>query len=143
MASSVGTGRSNKMGQKIIAACGNDCAACPRYCKEPYEKTEEALRRTAKLWYEIGYRDHVVTREEISCTGCKPDSWCRYGIVSCVTQKGLQNCGQCGQYPCEQVLECFRVTKSFEPACRKACTEEEYRQMKAAFFEKEENLTPR
>lgn len=36
--------------------------------------------------------------------------------------------------------ECFAVTKSFEPKCREVCTEEEYEQMKKAFFEKEENL---
>ena len=28
---------------KIIAACGNDCAACPRYTIPPYEKTDEEL----------------------------------------------------------------------------------------------------
>ena len=36
--------------------------------------------------------------------------------------------------------ECFEVTKSFEPACRKACTDEEYETLKMAFFEKEKNL---
>lgn len=41
--------------------------------KEPYVKTEAELVHTAELWYKIGYRDHVVTNEEISCTGCKED----------------------------------------------------------------------
>lgn len=36
--------------------------------------------------------------------------------------------------------ECFEVTKSFEPKCRQVCTEEEYIQLKKAFFEKEQNL---
>ena len=27
------------MNGKIIAACGNDCAVCPRYVAHPYEKT--------------------------------------------------------------------------------------------------------
>ena len=36
--------------EKIIAACGNDCAACPRYVGYPYEKTGEELRHTAELW---------------------------------------------------------------------------------------------
>ena len=35
---------------RIIAACGNDCKACPRYIAHPYEKTEEELRHTAELW---------------------------------------------------------------------------------------------
>ena len=29
--------------EKIIAACGNDCAACPRYTVHPYEKTDEEI----------------------------------------------------------------------------------------------------
>ena len=51
------------MNEKIIAACGNDCAACPRYIKHPYEKTDEELRHTAELWMKIGYRDHIVTSQ--------------------------------------------------------------------------------
>lgn len=41
--------------QKIIAACGNDCSACPRYVAPPYEKSDEELKYTAELWLEIGY----------------------------------------------------------------------------------------
>ena len=40
--------------EKIIAACGNDCAACPRYVKHPYEKTADELRNTAELWMNAG-----------------------------------------------------------------------------------------
>ena len=50
--------------KRIIAACGNDCSACPRYVAHPFEKTEEELRHTADLWLRIGYRDHVVTTFE-------------------------------------------------------------------------------
>ena len=60
---------------RIIAACGNDCSACPRYAAHPFEKTEEELHHTADL------------------------------------------------------------------NCREACTEEEYEQLKKAFFEKEKNLS--
>lgn len=129
------------MREKIIAACGNDCAVCFRYVKPPYEKTEEELRHTAELWYNIGYRDRVVTDGEIACTGCQKDNWCRYQVAACVSERGIEHCGKCSQYPCEQILECFRVTKSFDNACRMACTEEEYQRMKQAFFEKEKNLT--
>ena len=31
--------------------------------------------------------------------------------------------------------------KSFEPKCREVCTDEEYRRLKEAFFEKEINLS--
>ena len=126
--------------KRIIAACGNDCSACPRYVSHPYEKTEAELRHTAELWMKIGYRDHIVTKEEIACTGCKSDNWCRYHVVRCCEEKGISYCSQCAQYPCDNMKECFEVTKSFEPKCRQVCTEEEYIQLKKAFFEKEQNL---
>lgn len=127
--------------EKIIAACGNDCAACPRYVNRPYEKTEDELRYTAELWMKIGYRDHIVTNEEISCTGCKPENRCRYRVIECCAEKAISTCASCHQYPCENMRECFEITKSFEPGCREVCTEEEYRQLKKAFFEKERNLS--
>ena len=128
---------------KIIAACGNDCSACPRYTAHPYEKTEEELRHTAELWMKIGYRDHIVTNEEIACTGCKPENWCRYHVVCCCEEKGISICSQCEVYPCDNMKECFEVTGSFEPQCRRVCTEEEYNRLKNAFFEKEQNLKAR
>ena len=129
--------------EKIIAACGNDCSACPRYVKHPYEKTEAELRHTAELWMKIGYRDRVVSNEEISCTGCKPENWCRYHVAKCCDEHGIGTCGECREYPCERIQECFAVTKSFETGCRKACTEAEFPQLETAFFEKEKNLSSR
>lgn len=128
------------MERKIIAACGNDCSACPRYVKHPYEKTEQELQRTAELWMKIGYRDHVVSNEEIACTGCKTENWCRYKVVECCAGKGIATCAECSDYPCANMKDCFEVTASFEPKCREICTEEEYDMLKKAFFEKEENL---
>ena len=126
--------------KRIIAACGNDCSVCPRYNKPPYVKADDELRHTAELWMKIGYRDHVVTNEEIACYGCKPENWCRYKVVKCTMEHGVDNCGKCPEYPCENIRECFEVTRSFEPMCKKMCTEEEYEIMRKAFFEKEKNL---
>ena len=78
--------------KKVLAACGNDCASCPRYIAHPYGKTDEELHHTAELWFKIGYRDHVVTNEEISCTGCKPENWCRYHVVKCCEDRGIRTC---------------------------------------------------
>ncbi len=125
---------------RILASCGNDCSACPRYVKHPYEKTEEELLHTARLWMKIGYRDHVVSAEEIACTGCKPENWCRYHVVKCCEEKGIQSCASCPEYPCGRMRECFAVTKSFEPKCREVCTVQEFDRLHRAFFEKEENL---
>ena len=126
--------------EKIIAACGNDCAACPRYTAYPYEKTDEELHHTAELWMRIGYRDHMVTNEEIACYGCKPENWCRYRVIKCCVDRGIKTCGECSEYPCENIKECFEVTKTFEPTCRQVCTDNEYKRLKKAFFEKEKNM---
>ena len=126
--------------EMIMASCGNDCAECPRYVKHPYEKTDQELRHTAELWMKIGYRDHVVPSEEIACTGCKPENQCRYNVVKCCQERGVDNCAACAEYPCGKIAECFAVTKSFEPICKKVCTDEEYDQIKKVFFEKENNL---
>ncbi|MBR2809967.1 MAG: DUF3795 domain-containing protein [Solobacterium sp.] len=125
---------------RIIAACGNDCSVCPRYVNHPYEKTDARLQHTAELWHTIGYRDHVVSKEEISCHGCRLENRCRYRIVSCCCEKGVKTCAACSFYPCAKLEECLAVTVSFAPACRKACSEEEYEQLRRAFFEKKENL---
>ncbi|MBR6822193.1 MAG: DUF3795 domain-containing protein [Clostridia bacterium] len=126
--------------KKNIAACGNDCASCPRYTSHPFEKTEEELARTAQLWKDIGYRDSIEDTCEMACKGCSPENRCRYGIISCCAEKGLGSCAECPDYPCNRLLESFSVTFSFEPALRRACTDEEYETIKRAFFEKKKNL---
>ena len=127
--------------EKIIAACGNDCASCPRYAVHPYEKTDDELHHTAELWMRIGYRDHVVENEEIACYGCKPENWCRYRVIKCCKDQGIKTCGECSEYPCDNIKACFKVTESFEPMCRLVCTDDEYKRLEKAFFEKEKNLS--
>ena len=128
---------------RILAACGNDCSACPRFTAPPYEKTPEELRHTAELWMKIGYRDHVVTNGEIACSGCKPENRCRFHITACCEDKGIATCADCADYPCDRTEDCLAVTASFEPGCREACTQEEYEQLQKAFFRKRQNLDDR
>lgn len=120
----------------ILAACGNDCSFCPRHLP----KTEGELRRTAELWKKIGYRDQVISNEEIACAGCKSTNWCRYEVVSCACEHGIPHCGKCWEYPCDKLLGCFQSTQRFLPNCEKACSPEEFYCLKKAFFEKQENL---
>lgn len=121
---------------KIIAACGNDCSMCPRHLP----KTEEQLHETSELWYKIGYRDRVVSNVEISCSGCSPNNWCRYKIIDCTEKKGIANCGECVEYSCEKIKECFEVTDRFRSICKEVCNRFEYDTLKRAFFQKESNL---
>lgn len=126
--------------QKIIAACGNNCAECPRYDAYPFLKTTGQLEETAVLWKKIGYRDKIVSTSELACKGCTEDNSCRYNIVKCTRSRGLNNCGECIEYPCENIKNCFTATDKFKPACQAVCSEEEYLKIKRAFFEKKKNL---
>ena len=63
-----------------------------------------------------------------------------YQVVKCCDEHGVATCAACADYPCDKTRECFAVTGSFIPKCREVCTEEEFRQLTKAFFEKEANL---
>ena len=121
---------------KIISACGNDCSVCPRHMP----KTDEELHKTAELWYRLGLRDCVVTNDEIKCFGCKPDNRCRYDVVNCAAEKEIENCGQCGEYPCSKIELAFETALTYEPMCKERCTAEEYTIMRKSSLEKKKNL---
>lgn len=122
--------------QPIIAACGNDCSICPRHLP----KSSEQLQNTAKLWFYIGYRTSIQSNDEIKCEGCKKGNWCRYNIIECVSSKGLNNCGECIDYPCKAILDAFESTHRFYAKCVEVCTSCELAVMEKAFFEKKKNL---
>ena len=50
---------------KKITLCGDNCTFCPRY----NAKTEADLQKVAELWHRVGWRDRIVSTEEIKCTG--------------------------------------------------------------------------
>ncbi len=94
--------KSEMMSVKIISKCGYRCDLCLAF-KENIVKND----RRAELsdgWYKcFGFR---MKPDEIYCEGCntpgKPkliDLNC--SVRPCVIEKGLQNCSECDQYPCE------------------------------------------
>jgi len=56
---------------KILAPCGNDCSACPRQLATA-SRDPARLAAVAELWHFLGWRDRVVSNEEIACHGCPP-----------------------------------------------------------------------
>lgn len=47
--------------EERIALYGDNCIECPRY--NAYGEAE--LKNIAELWYKVGWRDRVVSNEEI------------------------------------------------------------------------------
>ncbi len=121
---------------KKITLCGDDCLKCPRYLA----KTDTDLKNVAKLWYKIGWRDTIVSNDEIRCSGCSSHKKCTYQLVDCVKEKGIKKCNQCYDYPCKKIKDMLRRSYKYKIKCQKVCTQEEYEMLEKSFFNKEENL---
>ena len=48
-------------------------------------------------------------REKTSCPGCRPLGgkmfWGTCGLAACCIERKLEHCGQCAEFPCEQLKE--------------------------------------
>lgn len=122
--------------EEKITLCGDNCLICPRYTAH----TEEELKRTAELWAKIGWRDTVVSMDEIKCAGCSSHKSCTYGLVDCTRAHGVKKCNQCKLFPCHKIRDMLNQSKEYQEQCKKVCTAKEYQILKASFFNKEENL---
>ncbi len=97
-----------------ISLCGDDCLACPRY----NARTDEELRAVAELWYRVGWRDRVVSNDEIACTGCDSYKECSYRLVECVREHGVEKCSRCGEFPCRKIGDLLRKSAEYQQRCR-------------------------
>ncbi len=122
--------------EEIITLCGDNCLYCPRYLA----KSEKELEDTAKLWYKVGWRDHIVSNEEIACGGCSSHKQCTYKLVDCIKNNKVEKCNQCKEYPCDKIISMLDRSKQYRIRCMEICTDEEYQILLKAFFEKAENL---
>ena len=126
-----------KTAEPIISLCGDDCAVCPR----SLAKTDDELHETAVFWKKAGWRDRVVSNEEISCTGCGSKGVCAFGLISCVKSHEVKSCNECGEFPCEKIHKAMESSDEKKEACRKACeSQDEFEMFCRSFYEKEKNL---
>lgn len=119
-----------------ITLCGDNCLECPRYLA----KTDEELTKVAELWYRVGWRDTIVSVDEISCTGCSSHKHCTYQLVECVKENGVEKCNQCSKFPCRKIDSMIKRSLDYQKKCKELCSREEYAILEKSFFNKEENL---
>ncbi|MBR5514514.1 MAG: DUF3795 domain-containing protein [Ruminococcus sp.] len=123
--------------KNMITLCGDDCSKCPRYLAQ----TDTELKAVAELWYKVGWRNTVVSVDEIRCNGCSADKKCTYGLVDCTKAHTVDKCSQCVNFPCETIEDMLCRSEKYKKICRKVCTDDEYKQISEAFFNKFENMT--
>lgn len=122
--------------EDFITLCGDNCIECPRY----HAHSEEELQKVAELWYRAGWRDTIVSSEEMRCTGCSSHKQCTYHLVSCTAEHHVEKCNQCEQFPCDKITEMLKKSEEHQKKCREVCSQEEYIMLEKAFFNKEQNL---
>jgi hypothetical protein len=123
-----------------LGFCGDNCASCPRYIATIKNDTEE-LKEVALMWKRVGWRNSILSNEEIQCHGCKSVTWCRYNeIRECAINRKINNCGECNIYPCQKLTDVFNKTAGYAKKCRQVIVDEDYSTLSKAFFEKKENL---
>lgn len=122
--------------KELITLCGDDCLKCPRY----NAKTDAELSACAELWFRIGWRDRILPAEEMRCGGCAPEKSCTYGMTDCTAKHGVPECNKCAEFSCGKIEELLERSRQYEKKCEEVCTPEELKALRAAFFNKENNL---
>lgn len=119
-----------------ITLCGDNCTECPRYNAH----SNQELQEVAELWYRVGWRDSVVSKEEIRCLGCSSHKQCTYHLVECIKEHHVEKCNQCNEFPCRKISDMLERSKKYQKKCMEVCTKQEYDSLAKAFFDKENNL---
>ena len=123
--------------EPIYSICGDDCAVCPRFIA----RTDEELHETAVFWHRAGWRDHVVTNDEIKCAGCGSRPSCSFMLLPCAKEHGVTVCRECAGFPCGKVRHALDSSEQKKQGCRRACQcDEEFAMFVRAFYEKEKNM---
>ncbi len=125
--------------EAFISLCGDTCSECPRYVATQHNDIVR-VQELAELWHRLGFRQEVVSVEEISCNGCSKTKPCSCNINTCGHVRNLNNCGECAHYPCAKINEVFAKTDIVNERCRTQCSPEKYAQLQKAFLMKRETL---
>ena len=87
----------NTPNKQLVAVCGLFCPACTVYIA-----THEDPERLEFLAQRMGQ-----SVEDIKCDGCRSEKLCFYckscTFTTCAAEKGIDFCGECSDYPCEQL----------------------------------------
>lgn len=82
----------------------------------------------------------IKLKDEIKCTGCSSHKQCTYQLVECIKEHNVKKCNQCSKFPCKKIHNMLERSDIYKAKCKELCTEQEYRMLKAAFFNKKENI---
>ncbi len=93
---------------KMIAYCGLVCSSCPTFLAT--QNDDDKARAETVIFYaeKFGFN---MKPEDINCDGCLSDGGTLIGycqkceIRKCCREKGLDNCAECKDAPCENLAK--------------------------------------
>ena len=122
-----------------MGCCGDVCEICPRYTATQ-SGDEKRLREVAALWRIVGWWEVKESSKELTCHGCASVSHCDLGMRERALEKGIDNCGQCTEYPCTGLLDIFKNNEKEAGICKAQFSASDYHIFQEAFFSKKERL---
>jgi len=88
-----------ELNKELAAVCGLYCGACGVYIAT--HEDENRLKSIAAKFNQ--------TIEETKCNGCRSDKKTPYcnscNFTKCASQKGIDFCGECVEYPCTELKD--------------------------------------
>jgi hypothetical protein len=120
----VGLGGCNKQSEsrvtvkgagEMIAYCGLNCVTCPIYLatREADLEKQRQMREQIALAIKKYLGEEKRVEDITDCDGCKAQGGRLYSgcqkcqIRKCASEKGLENCAYCSEYPCENLSKFF------------------------------------
>ena len=92
--------------KEMIAVCGLDCHECGAFLATQ-DNDDQKRAEVAQEWSRLFKVE--IKPEDINCDGCQSIgglvfNYCNVcEIRKCGKEKGLKNCGYCGEYPCHKL----------------------------------------
>lgn len=103
------------MSERIVAFCGLICNECPAFISKQ-TNDDELRKKTVGEW---SSGDFPLEPKDINCDGCitegevfKHCTVCE--VRTCGLEKGVQNCGYCTEYPCENLEKLWNFLQAPE-----------------------------
>ena len=95
----------------MIAYCGLNCSECPAYIAT--QANDDRLRVDCASKWSTEYKVNVKP-ESINCDGCKSDGnrffvCSNCGVRKCASEKGVDNCSVCEDYPCRKLQKMWTI----------------------------------
>lgn len=98
-----------------VSYCGLICETCPIYLATREQDEEKKYEMKVDVARQIKDRYGMECKpEDINdCDGCKTETgrlyWgCKHcSVRKCASERGVDNCAHCDQYPCEELEEFF------------------------------------